>query len=97
MVVESSRSGWDGESTPNTSECEHKEKKTLKIQARDYSTKRDKKITKIFRTPHTANAIPKAGEGNRTDLQSVLTIPEWCGFGSTGGCGSLLGRIAGGL
>ena len=31
------------------------------------------------------------------DLQSVLTIPEWCGFGSTGSCGSLLGRIAGGL
>ena len=43
------------------------------------------------------NAIPKAGEGNRKDLQSVLTIPEWCGFGSTGSCRSLLGRIAGGL
>ena len=69
----------------------------LKIQARDCGAKRDKKIPKIFRTPHTANAIPKAGEGNRTDLQSVLTIPEWCGFSSTGSCGSLLGRIVGGL
>ena len=76
MVVESSRSGWNGESASNTSECEHKKKKMPKIQARDYSTKRDKKIPKIFRTPHMANAIPKAGEGNRTDLQSVLMIPK---------------------
>ena len=76
MVVESSRSGWNGESAPSTSECERKEKKTPKIQARDYSTRRDQKIPKIFRTPHMVNAIPKAGEGNRTDLQSVLTIPE---------------------
>ena len=43
------------------------------------------------------NAIPKASEGNRTDLQPVLTIPEWCGFGSAGGCGSLPGGITGGL
>ena len=76
MVVEPSRSGWNGESALNTSECEHKEKKMPKIQARDCGPKGDKKIPKIFRTPHTANAIPKAGEGNRPDLQSVLTIPE---------------------
>ena len=68
-----------------------------KIQTRDCGTKRDKKIPKIYRAPHTANAIPKAGEGNCTDLQSVLTIPEWCGFGSTGGCGILPGGITGGL
>ena len=84
MVVKSSRGGWNGESAPNTSECEHKEKKAPKIQARDCGTKRDKEIPKIYRAPHTANAIPEAGEGNHTDLQSVLTIPEWCSFGSTG-------------
>ena len=43
------------------------------------------------------NAIPKTGEGNRTDLQSVLAIPEWCDFGSTGSCRSLPGWIIGGL
>ena len=43
------------------------------------------------------NAIPKAGEGNHTNIQSILMIPEWCSFDSTGSCRSLLGGIAGGL
>ena len=72
-------------------------KENIEDTDQDCGTKRDKKIPKIYRAPHTANAIPKAGEGNRTDLQSVLTIPEWCGFGSTGSCRSLPGGITGGL
>ena len=51
---------------PNTNECGPNEEKTLKIQTRDYSTKGDKEIPKVFRTSHTANAIPKTGEGNST-------------------------------
>ena len=55
------------------------------------------KIPKIYRAPHMANAIPKTGKRNHTHLQSVLTIPEWCDFGSTGGCGSLPSWITRGL
>ena len=74
-----------------------KKRKRRKIQTRNCGPKGDKKIPKIYTAPHTANAIPKASKGNRTDLQSVLAIPEWCGFGSTGSCGGLPGRITGGL
>ena len=56
-----------------------------------------RRFQKIYRTPHTGNAIPKAGEGNCTDLQSVFAIPEWCSFGSTRSCGSLPGGITGEL
>ena len=56
-----------------------------------------RRFQKIYRAPHTANAIPKASEGNHTDLQSILVIPEWCSFGFTGSCGSLPGWITGGL
>ena len=51
----------------NTSERGPKEEKTLKIQAGNCSTKRDKEIPKVVRASHTTNAISEAGEGNSTD------------------------------
>ena len=51
----------------NTSEHGPKEEKTPKIQTRNCSTKRNKKIPKVFRTSHMTNAVSKTGEGNSTD------------------------------
>ena len=51
----------------NTSECGPKEEETSKIQTRNCSAERNKNIPKVFRTSHTMNAIPEAGERNSTD------------------------------
>ena len=47
---------------------------------------RDKKISKIYRTSHKANAISEASKRDRTNLQSVPKVPKWHGYSSAGGC-----------
>ena len=79
----------------NTSTRGPKEEKTPKIQARNCSTERNKKVPKVFGTSHTTNAVSKTGKGDSSGPQSICAFSEWCDIGFAGVCGGLFGRIVG--
>ena len=59
MVDKSPCSGRNGKGTMNTSARGPKEEKTSKIQTRNHSAEGNKKVPKVFRTSHMANAVFK--------------------------------------
>ena len=79
----------------NTSACGPKEEKTPKIQTRNRSAKRNKKIPKVFGTSHTTNAVSKTGEGDSSGSQPICAFSKWCNIGFAGVCGGLFSRIVG--
>ena len=79
----------------NTSARGPKEKKTPKIQARNCSTERNKKISKVFGTSHTTNAVSEIGEGDSSGPQSICVFPKRCDIGVAGVCGGLFSGIVG--
>ena len=72
-----------------------KKEKTPKIQARNCSAERNKKVPKVFRTSHTTNAVSKTGKGDSSSPQSVCAFSKHCDIGFAGVCGSLLSGIVG--
>ena len=95
MVDKSPCSGRNGKGTTDTSARGPKEEKTSKIQTRDCSAERNKKIPKIFRTSHMTNAVSKTGKGDSSGPQSICAFSKRCDIGFAGVCGSLFGRIVG--
>ena len=79
----------------NTSARGPKEEKTPKIQTRNCSAERNKKIPKVFRTSHTMNAISKTGLGDSSGPQSTCAFSKRCDIGFAGVRGGLFGRIVG--
>ena len=79
----------------NTSTHEPKEEKTMKIQARNCSAERNKKVPKVFGTSHTTNAVSKTGKGDSSSPQSVCAFSKWSNIGVARVCGGLFGRIVG--
>ena len=58
----------------NTSTRGPKEEKTPKIQTRNRSAERNKKIPKVFGTSHTTNAVSKTGKGDSSGPQSICAF-----------------------
>ena len=79
----------------NTSARGPKEEKTPKIQARNCSTERNKKVPKVFGTSHTTNAVSKTGKGDSSGPQSICAFSKRCDIGFAGVCGSLFSGIVG--
>ena len=79
----------------NTSARGSKEKKTPKVQTRNCSTERNKKIPKVVQTTHTKNAVSKTGKGDSSGPQSVCAFPKRCDIGFAGVCGGLSSGIVG--
>ena len=95
MVGKSSRSGRNGKGTMNTSACWPTEEKTPKIQTRNHSAERNKKVPIVFGTSHMTNAVSKTGKGDSSGPQSVCSFSKQCNIGFAGVCGGLFGRIVG--
>ena len=70
----------------NTSTRGPKEEKTPKIQTRNRSAERNKKVPKVFGTTHTTNAFSKTGQGDSASPQSVRAFPKRCDIGFAGVC-----------
>ena len=79
----------------NTSTRGPKEEKTPKIQARNCSTERNKKVPKVFGTSHTTNAVSETGKGDSSGPQSICAFSKRCNIGIAGVCGGLFSRIVG--
>ena len=80
---------------PRTQVHVGQKKKTSKIQTRNRSTERNKKVPKVFGTSHTTNAISKTGKGDSSGPQSICAFSKRCDIGFAGVCGGLFGRIVG--
>ena len=81
----------------NTSACGPKEEKTPKIQARNCSTERNKKVPKVFGTSHMMNAVSKTGKGDSSGPQSICAFSKRCDIGFAGVCGGLFSGTVGRL
>ena len=79
----------------NTSARGSKEEKTPKVETRNCSTERNKKVPKVIGTTHMTNAISKTGKGDSSGPQSVCAFPKWCNIGFAGICRGLSGGIIG--
>ena len=79
----------------NTSACGPKEEKTLKIQTRNCSPERNKKVPKVVGITHTMNAVSKTGQGDSSSPQSVRAFPKRCDIGFAGVHGGLFSGIVG--
>ena len=79
----------------NTSACGPKGEKTPKIQTKNCSAERNKKVPKVFGTVHTMNAVSKTGKGDSSGSQSVCAFSKRCDIGFAGVCGSLFSGIVG--
>ena len=79
----------------NTSACGPKEEKTPKIQTRNHSTERNKKVPKVFGTSHMTNAVSKTGKGDSSGPQSICAFSKRCDIGFAGVCGGLFSGIVG--
>ena len=84
-----------GKGTTDTSASGPKEVKTPKIQTRNSSAQRNKKVPKVFGTSHTTNAISKTGKGDSSGPQSICAFPKRCDIGVAGVCGGLCSWIVG--
>ena len=47
--------------------CRPKEEESTKIQTRNYSVERNKKVSKVVGTTHMMTAISKTGKGDSSD------------------------------
>ena len=72
-----------------------KKRKTLKVQTRNCSAERNKKVPKVVRTTHTTNAVSKTGKEDSSGPQSVCAFPKRCDIGFAGVRGGLSSGIVG--
>ena len=79
----------------NTGAHGSKEEKTPKVQTRNCSTERNKKIPKVVRITHTMNAISKTGKGDSSGPQSICAFSKRCDIGFAGVCRGLSSGIIG--
>ena len=79
----------------NTSARGSKEEKTLKVQTRNCSAERNKKVPNVVRTTHMMNAISKTGKGDSSGPQSICVFSKRCDIGFAGVSGGLSGGIVG--
>ena len=68
----------------NTSARGPKEEKTPKIQTRNCSPERNKKVRKVIGITHMTNAVSKTGQGDSSSPQSVRAFPKRCDIGFAG-------------
>ena len=80
MVDKSPCSGWDRKGTTDTSARGPKEVKTLKIQTRNSSAERNKKVPKVFGTSYTTNVIREIAQVHnpyvRFQSGAILVLQE---------------------
>ena len=86
MIDKSPCSGRNWKGTTNTSACGSKKEKTPKVQTRNCSAERNKKVPKVVQTTHTTNAVSKTGKGDSSGPQSVCAFPKRCDIGFAGVC-----------
>ena len=79
----------------NTSARGPKEEKTSKIQTRNHSAERNKKVPKVFGTSHTMNAVSKTGKRDSSGPQSICAFSKQCDIGFAGVCRGLFSGIVG--
>ena len=79
----------------NTSTHGPKEEKTPKVQTRNYSTERNKKVPKVIGNTHMTNAVSKTGKGDISGPQSLCVFSKRCNIGFAGVCGGLFSGIVG--
>ena len=65
----------------------------MKVQTRNCSIERNKKVSKVIRATHTTNAISKTGKGDSSGSQSVFAIPKQCNISIAGIHGGLPGGL----
>ena len=94
-LTKSPCSGRNWKGTTNTSARGPKEEKTPKIQTRNHSAERNKKVPKVFRTAHMTNAISKTGKGDSSGPQSIRAFPKRCDIGFAGVRRGLFSGIVG--
>ena len=71
------------------------EEKTPKIQTRNHSAERNKKVPKVIGITHTTNTFSKTGQGDRASPQSVHAFPKQCDIGFAGVRRGLFSGIVG--
>ena len=79
----------------NTSAHGSKEEKTLKVQTRNCSAERNKKVPKVIETTHMTNAISKTGKRDSSGPQSIYAFSKRCDIGFAGVREGLFSRIVG--
>ena len=67
----------------------------MKVQTKNCSIERNKKVSKVIRTTHTMNAVSETGKGDSSGSQSIFAIPKRRNIGIAGICGGLPGGIIG--